>query len=50
MIIAINKIDDTKPAYDKSRYEAVKADVDKLAKSVGYKDDQIQYVPVSKAR
>ena len=47
MIIAINKIDDTKPAYDKSRYDAVKADVDKLAKSVGYKDDQIQYVPVS---
>lgn len=47
MIVAINKIDDTKPAYDKSRYEAVKTDVDKLAKSVGYKDDQIQYVPVS---
>lgn len=47
MIVAINKIDDTKPAYDKSRYEAVKADVDKLAKSVGYKDDQVQYVPVS---
>lgn len=47
MIVAINKIDDTKPAYDKSRYDAVKADVDKLAKSVGYKDDQIQYVPVS---
>jgi elongation factor 1-alpha len=47
MIVAINKIDDTKPAYDKSRYEAVKADVDKLAKSVGYKEDQIQYVPVS---
>jgi elongation factor 1-alpha len=47
MIVAINKMDDTKPAYDKSRYETVKADVDKLAKSVGYKDDQIQYVPVS---
>jgi elongation factor 1-alpha len=47
MIVAINKMDDTKPAYDKSRYEAVKADVDKLAKSVGYKDEQIQYVPVS---
>ena len=47
MIVAINKMDDTKPAYDKSRYEAVKSDVDKLAKSVGYKDDQIQYVPVS---
>jgi len=47
MIVAINKMDDTKPAYDKSRYETVKADVDKLAKSVGYKGDQIQYVPVS---
>jgi elongation factor 1-alpha len=47
MIIAINKIDDTKPAYDKSRYDAVQADVNKLAKSVGYKDDQIQFIPVS---
>ena len=47
MIVAINKMDDTKPAYDKARFEAVKADVDKLAKSVGYKDDQIQYIPVS---
>jgi elongation factor 1-alpha len=47
MIIAINKMDDTKPAYDKARYEAVKGDVDKLAKSVGYKDEQLQYLPVS---
>jgi len=47
MIVAINKMDETKPPYDKSRYETVKSDVDKLAKSVGYKDDQIQYVPVS---
>jgi elongation factor 1-alpha len=47
MIVAINKIDDTKPAYDKSRYDAVQADVNKLAKSVGYKDDQIQFIPVS---
>jgi elongation factor 1-alpha len=47
MIVAINKMDDTKPAYDKARYEAVKADVSKLAKSVGYKDEQLQFVPVS---
>jgi len=47
MIVAINKMDDTKPPYDKARFEAVKSDVDKLAKSVGYKDDQIQYLPVS---
>lgn len=47
MIVAINKMDDTKPAYDKARFEAVKSEVDKLAKSVGYKDDMIQYIPVS---
>ena len=47
MIIAINKLDDTKPPYDKARFEAVKGEVDKLAKSVGYKDEQIQYIPVS---
>ncbi len=47
MIIAINKMDDTKPAYDKNRFEEVKAEVTKLSKSVGYKDDQIQIIPVS---
>jgi elongation factor 1-alpha len=47
MIVAINKMDDTKPPYDKSRYETVKAEVEKLAKSVGYKEDQLQFLPVS---
>jgi elongation factor 1-alpha len=47
MIVAINQMDATKPPYDKARYEEVKTDVDKLAKSVGYKDDMLQYVPVS---
>ena len=47
MIIAINKMDDTKPQYDKNRFEQVKADIVKLAKSVGYKDDQMQIIPCS---
>jgi len=47
MIIAINKMDDTKPAYDKNKYEQVKAEIEKLAISVGYKSEQLQYVPVS---
>jgi elongation factor 1-alpha len=47
MIVAINKMDDTKPPYDKSIFEQVKSEVDKLAKSVGYKDEQLQYIPVS---
>lgn len=47
MIVAINQIDATKPPYDKKRFEEVKSEVEKLAKSVGYKDEQLQYVPVS---
>ncbi len=47
MIVAINQMDATTPPYDQKRFETVKADVEKLAKSVGYKDDQLQYVPVS---
>jgi elongation factor 1-alpha len=47
MIIAINKIDDTKPPFDKARFEEVRTDIVKLAKSVGYKDDQMQIVPCS---
>jgi elongation factor 1-alpha len=47
MIVAINQIDATQPPYDKNRYEEVKSEVEKLAKSVGYKDEQLQYLPVS---
>jgi elongation factor 1-alpha len=47
MIIAINQMDATTPPYDQKRYDQVKSDVDKLAKSVGYKDEQLQFLPVS---
>jgi elongation factor 1-alpha len=47
MIVAVNKMDATNPPYDQKRFEQVKADVQKLAKSVGYKEDQLQFVPVS---
>ena len=47
LIVAINKMDDTKPPYDKAKYESVKDEMAKLAKSVGYKDEQLQFVPVS---
>lgn len=47
LIVAINKMDATKPEYDKNRFEQVQADVQKLAKSVGYKEDQLQFIPVS---
>lgn len=47
MIVAINQMDATTPPYDKATFEKVKADVDKLAKSIGYKDEQLQYIPCS---
>ncbi|MBI5001218.1 MAG: translation elongation factor EF-1 subunit alpha [Euryarchaeota archaeon] len=47
LVIAMNKIDATKPEFDEKRFLAVKDEVTKLLKSVGYKDEQVQYVPVS---
>jgi len=47
MIVAINQMDATTPPYSKDRYEQVKSDIDKLAKSVGYKDEMLQFLPVS---
>ena len=45
MIVAINKMDEV--GYSKEKFEEVKAEVDKLLKSIGYKDEQLQYLPVS---
>ena len=45
MIVVINKMD--KVNYDQSRYEAVKSDVEKLLKSIGYKTEEIPFIPCS---
>jgi len=47
LIIAINKMDDTKPAYSEERYNEVKEEVSKLLKMVGFKVDEIPFIPVS---
>ncbi|PKK85308.1 MAG: translation elongation factor EF-1 subunit alpha [Thermoplasmata archaeon HGW-Thermoplasmata-1] len=47
IIVALNKMDDTKPAYSEERFNQVKEDMHKLAKSVGYRDDDVQFIPVS---
>jgi len=48
MVVAINKMDEVD--YSKEKFEEVKTEVDKLLKSIGYKDEQLQYVPVSAFR
>ena len=45
LIIAINKMDEVN--YDKARYDQVKADVSTLLKMVGYKPDEMNFIPTS---
>ena len=45
MIVAINKMD--RVNYDQKKYEEVKQAVAKLLKAVGYKIDEVPFIPVS---
>jgi len=45
LIIAINKMDEVN--YDKARYDAVKAELSTLLKMVGYKPDDMNFIPTS---
>ncbi|MEM0160413.1 MAG: translation elongation factor EF-1 subunit alpha [Thermoplasmata archaeon] len=45
LIVAINKIDATTPPYSEARFNEVKGELEKLLKSVGYKD--IPFLPIS---
>ncbi|MCD6461599.1 MAG: translation elongation factor EF-1 subunit alpha [Thermoplasmata archaeon] len=47
LIIAINKMDATKPEYSEERFNEVKAEMEKLARLVGYKPENITILPVS---
>ena len=47
LIVAINKMDATKPEFSEERFNNVQDEVTKLLKSVGYKDEQFQLVPIS---
>ncbi|MCK4718289.1 MAG: translation elongation factor EF-1 subunit alpha, partial [Thermoplasmata archaeon] len=47
IIVAINKMDATKPEYSQDRFNAVKTEVEALLKTVNYKGDQVQIIPVS---
>jgi elongation factor 1-alpha len=45
LIIALNKMDEVN--YDKARYDQVKADLSSLLKMVGYKPDEMNFIPTS---
>ncbi|MCK5038417.1 MAG: GTP-binding protein, partial [Thermoplasmata archaeon] len=45
MIVAVNKMDAV--GYDEAKFKSVIEEVTKLMKSVGFKDEQMKFVPVS---
>lgn len=47
IIVAVNKMDATKPEYDESRFNTVKEDMTKLLKQIGYQDSQFKIMPIS---
>lgn len=47
LIIAMNKMDTTQPPYNEARYNKVKEEIGVLLKTVGYKVDQIPFIPIA---
>ena len=47
LIIGMNKIDATTPPYDEKKFLEVKEEISKLLKMVGYKVDEIPFIPMS---
>ncbi len=47
LMVGINKMDATKPAYDEARYKEVHEEVGKLLKSVGYDSAKVPFIPIS---
>jgi elongation factor 1-alpha len=47
LLIGINKMDATEPPYSEKRYNEVKEDVEKLLRTVGYKAEDFQILPIS---
>ncbi|MEM4662474.1 MAG: translation elongation factor EF-1 subunit alpha [Candidatus Diapherotrites archaeon] len=45
MVVAINKMDEVN--YDKGRYETLQKDLNKLLTTIGYKPEQLKFVPIS---
>jgi len=47
IIIAINKMDATKPAYDEKTFNTCKEAVSALLKNIGYKLEEVPFIPIS---
>lgn len=47
MIVGVNKMDSTEPAYSEKRYNEIKDEVSAYLKKVGYNPEKIKFIPIS---
>jgi elongation factor 1-alpha len=47
MVVAVNKMDATKPEYDEKLFNQRKDEINKMMKNVGWKDEQFSVLPIS---
>merc|ERR1711963_631458 len=47
LIVAVNKMDSTEPAYSQTRFEEIKKEVSSYIKKIGYNPDTVAFVPIS---
>jgi len=47
LIVAVNKMDSTQPAYSESRFEEIKKEVTTYIKKIGYNPKEVPFVPIS---
>ncbi len=47
LVVAVNKMDATKPEFSEDRFNEVKDEISKLLKSVGYQNSQFDVIPTS---
>ena len=47
MIVCVNKMDDKSVMYKEARFEEIKDELTKYLTKIGYKPDQIQFIPIS---
>ena len=47
LIVLVNKMDTTQPAYSEDRFNEIKADVSAFIKKIGYQPESVAFVPIS---
>ncbi|CAF4799792.1 unnamed protein product, partial [Rotaria sp. Silwood2] len=47
MIVVVNKMDATEPAYSEARFNEIKSEVSTYVKKIGYQPESVAFVPIS---